>query len=108
MAGVGVGSLSLQALRRTAHQWNRRDRSDDHVCDSDRRIRGGNRPHAETRRRRVNEFIRAAGDNLYRLAGVEVEHHEEDVAGLSTHWVTCGPADAPLSILFHGAGGSAA
>jgi pimeloyl-ACP methyl ester carboxylesterase len=56
----------------------------------------------------MNEFIRAAGDELYRLAGVEVEHHEEQVAGLSTHWVTSGPAGAPVSILLHGAGGSAA
>jgi pimeloyl-ACP methyl ester carboxylesterase len=56
----------------------------------------------------MNEFIRAAGDNLYRLAGVEVEHHEEQVAGLSTHWVTAGPVGAPVSILLHGAGGSAA
>ena len=33
----------------------------------------------------MNEFIRAAGDDLYRLAGVEVEHHEEDIAGLWTY-----------------------
>jgi pimeloyl-ACP methyl ester carboxylesterase len=56
----------------------------------------------------VNETIRSVGDDLYRLAGVEVEHHQEQVAGLPTHWVSAGPADAPQSVLLHGAGGSAA
>ncbi len=30
----------------------------------------------------MNELIRSLGDDLYRMAGVEVEHHEEQVAGL--------------------------
>jgi pimeloyl-ACP methyl ester carboxylesterase len=52
--------------------------------------------------------IRSAGDDLYRLAGVEVEHHEALVSGLATHWVTAGPAHAPQAVLLHGSGGSAA
>jgi pimeloyl-ACP methyl ester carboxylesterase len=56
----------------------------------------------------MNKIIRSAGDDLYRLAGVEVEHHEQEVAGLLTHWVTAGQADAPQSVLLHGSGGSAA
>lgn len=56
----------------------------------------------------MNESIRSAGDDLYRLAGVGVEHHEAPVAGLTTHWVTAGRADAPQSVLLHGSGGSAA
>lgn len=56
----------------------------------------------------MSEPIRSMGDELYRLAGVEVEHHEEQVAGLTTHWVTLGSADAPNAVLLHGSGGSAA
>jgi pimeloyl-ACP methyl ester carboxylesterase len=56
----------------------------------------------------VSGSIRSAGDDLYRLAGIEVEHHEEQVAGLATHWVTAGHADAPQAVLLHGSGGSAA
>jgi pimeloyl-ACP methyl ester carboxylesterase len=52
--------------------------------------------------------LRAAGDALYRAAGIEVEHHEDEVAGLRTHWVTAGRADSPHAVLLHGAGGSAA
>ncbi len=52
--------------------------------------------------------LRAAGDALYRAAGVEVEHHEAEVAGLRTHWVTTGQADSPHAVLLHGSGGSAA
>jgi len=52
--------------------------------------------------------LRAAGDALYRASGVEVEHHEDEVAGLRTHWVTAGHADAPQAVLLHGSGGSAA
>lgn len=52
--------------------------------------------------------LRAAGDDLYRAAGVEVEHHEDEVAGLRTHWVTAGHADSPHAVLLHGSGGSAA
>jgi pimeloyl-ACP methyl ester carboxylesterase len=54
------------------------------------------------------EIIRAVGDRLYGLAGVEVEHHGADVAGLRTHWVTAGPPGAPVAVLLHGSGGSAA
>lgn len=56
----------------------------------------------------MSETIRSMGDDLYRVVGVEVEHHEEQVSGLATHWVTTGPVDAPHSVLLHGAGGSAA
>ncbi len=52
--------------------------------------------------------LRAAGDALYRAAGIEVEHHEDDVAGVRTHWVTAGRADSPHAVLLHGSGGSAA
>jgi pyruvate dehydrogenase E2 component (dihydrolipoamide acetyltransferase) len=52
--------------------------------------------------------LRAAGDALYRAAGVEVEHHAAEVAGLRTHWVTAGHADSPHAVLLHGSGGSAA
>jgi pimeloyl-ACP methyl ester carboxylesterase len=52
--------------------------------------------------------LRAAGDALYRAAGIEVEHHEDEVAGLRTHWVTAGRAEAPHAVLLHGSGGSAA
>jgi pimeloyl-ACP methyl ester carboxylesterase len=52
--------------------------------------------------------LRSAGDALYRAAGIEVEHHEDDIAGLRTHWVTTGRSDAPQTVLLHGAGGSAA
>lgn len=52
--------------------------------------------------------LRAAGDALYRAAGVEIEHHEDEVAGLRTHWVTAGRAASPHALLLHGAGGSAA
>jgi pimeloyl-ACP methyl ester carboxylesterase len=52
--------------------------------------------------------LRAAGDALYRAACIEVEHHEDDVAGLRTHWVTAGGADSPHAVLLHGSGGSAA
>ena len=52
--------------------------------------------------------LRAAGDALYRAAGIEVDHHEDEVAGLRTHWVTAGHADAPHAVLLHGSGGSAA
>jgi pimeloyl-ACP methyl ester carboxylesterase len=52
--------------------------------------------------------IRSVGDRLYMLAGVNVEHHEANVAGLRTHWVTAGDPDAPVAVLLHGSGGSAA
>jgi len=52
--------------------------------------------------------LRAAGDALYRAAGIEVEHHEDEIAGLRTHWVTAGNAQAPHAVLLHGSGGSAA
>jgi pimeloyl-ACP methyl ester carboxylesterase len=52
--------------------------------------------------------LRAAGDALYGAAGIEVEHHQDGVAGLPTHWVTAGRADSPHAVLLHGAGGSAA
>lgn len=52
--------------------------------------------------------LRAAGDALYRAAGVDVAHHEADIAGLHTHWVTAGPVESPHAVLLHGAGGSAA
>jgi pimeloyl-ACP methyl ester carboxylesterase len=52
--------------------------------------------------------LRAAGDALYRAAGIEVEHHEDQVAGVRTHWITAGRADAPHAVLLHGSGGSAA
>ncbi len=52
--------------------------------------------------------LRAAGDALYRAAIVEVEHHQDEVAGLRTHWVTAGRADSPHAVLLHGSGGSAA
>lgn len=52
--------------------------------------------------------LRAAGDDLYRAAGIEVEHHEDEVAGLRTHWITAGRADSPHAVLLHGSGGSAA
>lgn len=52
--------------------------------------------------------LRAAGDALYRAAGIKVEHHQDQVAGLRTHWVTAGRADAPHAVLLHGSGGSAA
>src|ERR1700682_1061995 len=52
--------------------------------------------------------IRSAGDDLYRIAGGEGEHHEQQIAGLATHWVPAGPADAPQAVLLHGSGGSAA
>ena len=52
--------------------------------------------------------LRAAGDALYRAAGIEVEHHAAEVAGLRTHWVTAGHADSPQAVLLHGSGGSAA
>jgi len=56
----------------------------------------------------MSDAVRRGGDDLYRLAGVEVEHHEEQVSGIATHWVTAGPADAPHVVLLHGSGGSAA
>ncbi len=52
--------------------------------------------------------LRAAGDALYRAAGIEVEHHEAEINGLHTHWVTAGSIDSPHAVLLHGAGGSAA
>lgn len=52
--------------------------------------------------------LRAAGEALYRAAGIEIVHHEAEVAGLQTHWVTAGRADAPHAVLLHGSGGSAA
>ncbi len=52
--------------------------------------------------------LRAAGDALYRAAGIEVEHHEDEVAGLRTHWVTAGRVESPHAVLLHGSGGSAA
>jgi pimeloyl-ACP methyl ester carboxylesterase len=52
--------------------------------------------------------LRAAGDALYRAAEVEVQHHEADIAGARTHWVTAGNPEAPHVVLLHGAGGSAA
>lgn len=52
--------------------------------------------------------LRGVGDALYRAAGIEVEHHAAEVAGLRTHWVTAGHADSPQAVLLHGAGGSAA
>lgn len=54
------------------------------------------------------DSIRSVGDRLYELAGVDVEHHEANVAGLRTHWVTAGESDAPVVVLLHGSGGSAA
>jgi pimeloyl-ACP methyl ester carboxylesterase len=56
----------------------------------------------------VDDGLRAAGDALYSAAGVEVDHHEENIGGLRTHWVTAGPPDAPVAVLLHGSGGSAA
>jgi pyruvate dehydrogenase E2 component (dihydrolipoamide acetyltransferase) len=61
-------------------------------------------PEAQTAQAR----LRTAGDALYRAAGVEVEHHEDQVAGLYTHWVTTGHAESPHAVLLHGSGGSAA
>ena len=52
--------------------------------------------------------LRATGDALYRAAGIEVEHHDDEVAGLRTHWVTAGHPDSPHAVLLHGSGGSAA
>jgi len=52
--------------------------------------------------------LRAAGDALYRATGIEVGHHEAEVAGLRTHWVTAGRTDSPHAVLLHGSGGSAA
>jgi pimeloyl-ACP methyl ester carboxylesterase len=52
--------------------------------------------------------LRAAGDALYRAAGIKVEHHEDQVAGVRTHWITAGHTDAPHAVLLHGSGGSAA
>ena len=52
--------------------------------------------------------LRAAGDALYRAAGIEVEHHEAEIDGLRTHWVSAGQVDSPHAVLLHGAGGSAA
>jgi pyruvate dehydrogenase E2 component (dihydrolipoamide acetyltransferase) len=52
--------------------------------------------------------LREAGDALYCAAGVEVQHHEDEVAGLRTHWVTAGSSELPLAVLLHGSGGSAA
>jgi len=52
--------------------------------------------------------IRAAGDDLYRTARVDVQHHTAHIAGLSTHWVTAGAAGAPDAVLLHGSGGAAA
>lgn len=52
--------------------------------------------------------LRTAGDALYSAAGIEVEHHEDEVARLRTHWVTAGRADSPHAVLLHGSGGSAA
>lgn len=52
--------------------------------------------------------LREAGDALYRAAGVDVQHHVDDVAGTHTHWITAGSAQSPLAVLLHGAGGSAA
>lgn len=54
------------------------------------------------------ESIRPRGDRLYRLAGVNVHHHEANVAGIRTHWVTAGSPDAPVAVMLHGSGGSAA
>lgn len=54
------------------------------------------------------DTIRFVGNRLYELAGVDVEHHVADVAGLRTHWVTAGDPDAPVAVLLHGSGGSAA
>jgi pimeloyl-ACP methyl ester carboxylesterase len=56
----------------------------------------------------ITSRLRAAGDALYRAAGIQVEHHEDEVAGLHTHWVTAGHAESPHAVLLHGAGGSAA
>ena len=52
--------------------------------------------------------LRAAGDALYRAAGIEVDHHEDEVEGLPTHWVTAGRVESPHAVLLHGSGGSAA
>ncbi len=52
--------------------------------------------------------LRAAGDALYHATGIEVGHHEAEVAGLRTHWVTAGRTDSPHAVLLHGSGGSAA
>jgi 4,5:9,10-diseco-3-hydroxy-5,9,17-trioxoandrosta-1(10),2-diene-4-oate hydrolase len=56
----------------------------------------------------TTQRLRASGDALYRAAGIEVEHHEDEVAGLRTHWVTAGHTDSPHAVLLHGSGGSAA
>jgi pimeloyl-ACP methyl ester carboxylesterase len=52
--------------------------------------------------------LRASGDALYRAVGIEVEHHEDEIAGQHTHWVTAGRPDSPHAVLLHGSGGSAA
>lgn len=58
--------------------------------------------------RAVDARLRAAGDALYRAAGIDVHHNEDDIAGLRTHWVTAGRPESPEAVLLHGAGGSAA
>lgn len=52
--------------------------------------------------------LRSAGDALYRAAGVDVQHHEDEIAGVRTHWVTAGGVESPHAVLLHGSGGSAA
>lgn len=56
----------------------------------------------------VSARLRLAGNALYRAAGIHVEHHEDEVAGLPTHWVTAGSSESPHAVLLHGSGGSAA
>ena len=53
-------------------------------------------------------LVRSSADALLRAAGVDAQHHDGVVGGLSTHWITLGRKQAPHAVLLHGSGGTAA